>query len=119
MKHLFPYINLENVQFPEVQHHLNGIDCGVYAIAFNVSLLFGLKPNTIKYDLNKMRSHLIKMFDTMQIEHFPQDSRSTVIKTVSLAVASQRHHHALAKRSNRTFTSKKKKKKTIIFNIIF
>ena len=42
LKKLFPTYNFEKnpVQFPTVQYQPNGNDCGVFAIAFAISLLF-------------------------------------------------------------------------------
>ena len=75
LEKLYPFYLFDKkpIQFPTVQLQPNSNDCGVFAIAFAVSLLFGLKPNTIKYDHSVMRQHLIKIFETNIIEHFPQD----------------------------------------------
>jgi len=55
-----------------VQSQPNGNDCGVFAIAFAVSLLFNLQPNKIIYDHNLMHQHLAEMFQSNRTEHFPQ-----------------------------------------------
>lgn len=75
-----------SVQFPTVQQQPNAIDCGVFAIAFAVSLLFNIKPDKVRYDLNLMRPHLIKMFESNVIEHFPQDLIYDVSQKVPLVV---------------------------------
>ena len=54
-----------------------------------------------------MRSHLVKMFQTMHIEHFLQDLRSKIAMIEPLALALQRHRDASTKRLNRAFSSKK------------
>lgn len=45
----------------------------VFAIAFAISLLLNIKPDKIKYDHRLMRSHLVRIFESKVIEHFPQD----------------------------------------------
>lgn len=73
LEKLYPFYSFDkqSVQFPTVQSQPNGNDCGVFAIAFAVSLLFDLQPNRIIYNHNLMRQHL-KMFQLNRIEHFPQ-----------------------------------------------
>lgn len=56
-----------------MRHQPNGNDCGVFAIAFAISLLFNIKPEKVKYNHSLMRLHLIKIFESDIIEHFPQD----------------------------------------------
>jgi len=74
LEKLYPFYSVDKqpVQFPMVQSQPNGNDCGVFAIAFAVSLLFDLQPNRIIYDHNLMRQHLAEMFQSKKIEHFPQ-----------------------------------------------
>ena len=74
---LYPNLDIrkETIHFPTVQHQPNLKDCGVYAIAFAVSLAFGLKPEKIRYSHHLMQSHLLRMLKGHLIEHFPQDSR--------------------------------------------
>ena len=43
---------------PNVQHQINSDDCGVYAIAFLVSLLHGLNPSNLTFDRKLMRQIL-------------------------------------------------------------
>lgn len=93
LKRLFPTYDFRKpyaVKFPVVQYQPNGNDCGVFAIAFAVSLLFNIKPEKIKYDCSLMRSHLIKILETNIIEHFPQDPHSLPIKVPPLAVVKDR-----------------------------
>jgi len=84
LKKLFPtYDFIKNsVTFFTVQQQLNASDCGVFAIAFAVSLLFNIKPDKVRYDYSLMRSHLVKMFETNVIEHFPQDLNFGVLQKV-------------------------------------
>jgi len=67
----------KSVKFPIVQSQSNAYDCGVFAIAFAVSLLFGLRPDTVIYDHTLMRQHLAQMFELNKIEHFPRIIRFT------------------------------------------
>lgn len=98
LQKLFPDHDLSTVIFPTVQKQPNFIDCGVYAIAFAVSLLFGMKPNEIRYNHDAMRNHLATMFETFTIEHFPQDPRFQVREVLPLGVALYRQNQAIEKR---------------------
>lgn len=62
------------VIFKKVQSQGRTLDCGVFSIAFAVTLMFGLKPEKIQYNQMEMRKHLIKMFENRNIEHFPCDT---------------------------------------------
>jgi len=88
LKRLFPTYNFEKnpVKFPTVQQQPNYSDCGVFAIAFAISLLFDIKPDKVKYEHKLMRSHLIKILETNIIEHFPQDPQYVAQKVLPLAV---------------------------------
>ncbi|XP_075218004.1 uncharacterized protein LOC142322800 isoform X2 [Lycorma delicatula] len=112
LEKLFPYQNLTLVKFPAVQKLPNFIDCGVYAIAFAVSLVFGIKPNKIRYDHGAMRNHLIKILKTTSIEHFPQDPRFPSCKVLPLNVALCRRYKAIAKRVKSAFDKIAKKNKS-------
>lgn len=85
IKKLFPFHNFENepIQFPTVQGQPNGYDCGVFAIAFAVSILYELRPETIRYKHSFMRQHLIDMFQSNTIDHFPQDAHYKVPQDIS------------------------------------
>lgn len=47
----------------------------MYAIAFAVSLMYGLRPDKLKYNQIEMRKHLVSMFKKNKIEHFPIEKR--------------------------------------------
>lgn len=68
---LFP--NKENlrVTYEEVQQQTNSHDCGVFAIAFVVSIAFGKCPCSVKFDINLMRRHLYLMFENFTLAPFP------------------------------------------------
>lgn len=76
---LYPFypFDKKSIRFPTVQNQTNAYDCGVSAIAFAVSLSFGLKPDTVMYDHTIMRQHLLQIFELNKIEHFPLIIRST------------------------------------------
>lgn len=76
LKRLFPFYSFHqkgSVIFPPVQHQTNFTDCGVFAIAFCRSLLFELDPReeNIQYNIPLMRNHLLSIYQTCRIEHFP------------------------------------------------
>ncbi|KAK0070963.1 hypothetical protein PV325_013763 [Microctonus aethiopoides] len=73
-----------SVVFPTVQNQLNGYDCGVFSIAFAVTSLHGLAPESVRYDREKMRSHLLHMLTANKIEHFPLDRDATDVYVPSL-----------------------------------
>ncbi|XP_067213884.1 serine/threonine-protein kinase 10-like [Linepithema humile] len=100
LRQLFPTypFNERPVKFPTVQKQPNGNDCGVFAIAFAISLLFNIKPEKVRYDHSLMRSHLINIFESNMIEHFPQDlNNNTLQKVLPLAIIKKRE--ALATRA--------------------
>ncbi|XP_032458125.1 uncharacterized protein LOC116418298 [Nasonia vitripennis] len=74
LKTLHPYCFNEQkkpIIFQTVQSQKNATDCGVYSIAYAVTLLFGYRPETMVYNNSEMRKHLLKIFETRTIEHFP------------------------------------------------
>jgi len=97
LKRLFPTYDFKKypVKFPTVQHQPNGSDCGVFTIAFAISLLFNIKAEKVKYDYSLMRTHLIKIFESNVIEHFPQDSRYSAQTVLPLAVVKAREAEAI------------------------
>ena len=46
-----------------VQQQKNGVDYGLFSIAFATSLAFGEDPSNSTYDSAALRPHLIKVFD--------------------------------------------------------
>jgi len=42
------------------QKQTGGMDCGLFAIAFAVALMFNLHPSKLKFNQQKMRSHLVE-----------------------------------------------------------
>lgn len=48
-----------------------GSDCGLFAIAFAVSLCLGMNPSKFIYDQEKMRRHLIECLESQKFSNFP------------------------------------------------
>jgi len=109
LRKLFPTYNFEKkpVQFPTVQYQPNGNDCCVFAIAFAISLLFNIKPEKVKYNHSLMHLHLIKIFESNIIEHFPQDPQYAPQKVLPLAVIKEREAEAVHIRTIRQYEGTK------------
>ena len=69
---MFPHIKFDCVKYPNLQQQNNNKDCGVYAIAFITSKLYGLEPETINYNRLFLREHILRIYKTGEIRHFPQ-----------------------------------------------
>ena len=54
--------------FVNVNHQNGSSDCGVFAVAFAVSLCYGLQPAKFCYNQNNMRSHLIQFIAWKEVE---------------------------------------------------
>ena len=64
-----------------LQKQTNGIECGLYALAFIVYLLENNKyPTEVSFNQNQMRNHLLKSFESNQISGFPISSTKKGIK---------------------------------------
>jgi hypothetical protein len=59
------------INIPYVHYQPNYVDCGVFAIAFLVSLLFNQDPATLTYNEASMRSHLLKCLKEGKFTPFP------------------------------------------------
>lgn len=62
LRPLFPYIDLKPMKFPGVQNQNNCMDCGVFSVAYMISLICIIKPDKVRYNQILMRPHSIKMF---------------------------------------------------------
>jgi len=69
LKRLFPTYNFEKnpVQFTIVQHQPNYSNCGVFAIAFAISLLFNIKPDKVKYE-HKLIDIVIRLLNIKYVQ---------------------------------------------------
>ena len=62
---------------PSVQQQPNGVDCGVFAIAFAVDILNGFAEIGKRFDVGKMRSHLLKCLEEEEFTLFPRSHKHT------------------------------------------
>ena len=58
------------VRVPPVQIQKGSTDCGCFAIAFCVSLLYGDDPTTLVYEQKKMREHITACLSSEHLLHF-------------------------------------------------
>ena len=63
--------------FPQYQlspcrKQVGTIDCGVFAIACSIDILFGNNPSEIVYDQSKLRQHLVDCFEKGTLTTFPK-----------------------------------------------
>lgn len=63
--------NFTGIHIVSVQQQENGSDCGVFAAAFATSLVYGILPQSIQFDIPKMRNHLYQCLRTGKLEMFP------------------------------------------------
>ena len=61
-----------------VQQQKNGVDCGLFSIAFATTLAFGGDSLTVSYDAALLRAHLIKCFDNNLIVEFPVTAKRVI-----------------------------------------
>lgn len=66
-----------DVSILDVQQQTNGVDCGVFAIANLTEFCISddIKEQPIQYDIEKMRSHLIKCLEDKKFEEFPKKQK--------------------------------------------
>lgn len=68
---LFPHA--PKVVFPSVQKQTNGVDCGVFAIAFATSIALGEDPCGRVFDTSTMRPRLYEMLQREALMSFPSE----------------------------------------------
>lgn len=66
---LFP--DKPNIVYEDVQQQTNAVDCGVFAIAFAVSIANNMNPSNQAFHIASMRSHLKTIFETKILSPFP------------------------------------------------
>ena len=71
MKIIHCHLTHIEVILPEMQRQPNGDDCGLFAIASATALANGIDPSDVAWDVPKMREHLMKCFDNVEMELFP------------------------------------------------
>ena len=63
--------NLVELNFVPVQQQTNDSDCGVFVIAFAVSLALGTNPKHVTFDTPRMRPHLASSLKAQKLSMFP------------------------------------------------
>lgn len=63
--------DLVSLEFVPVQQQTNDSDCGVFAIAFAVSLALGTDPMHVTFDVQRMRLHLAACLKDKKLNMFP------------------------------------------------
>ena len=80
--------NQENIKvtIEKSQHQMNGIDCGLYAIANATELAFNSNVDfaTVSYDRKQLRSHLAQCFEQGRLTPFPRSKRLLKMKNGSI-----------------------------------
>lgn len=63
--------NFTGIEVVPVQQQLNGSDCGLFAAAFATCLAYGIPPQTVQFDICKMRVHLYRSLKNGLLQMFP------------------------------------------------
>lgn len=63
--------SFQKLEFAPCQQQRNGSDCGVFAIAFATSIVFGSAPQNMTFDIAKMRPHLVACLRAGVMSQFP------------------------------------------------
>ena len=83
----YPHIK---ANFFNVNHQSGSNDCGLFAVAFAVSLCHGLQPSKFCFEQQKMRCHLIQCLEKGKMEPFPvrreRRINSTIINSQTIKV---------------------------------
>ena len=61
----------KGVRFIPVQQQKNASDCGVFSTAYDTSLVYGLNPMNVTYNISQMRPHLLHCLMGGVITPFP------------------------------------------------
>ena len=61
-----------------VQQQKNGVDCGLFSVAFASTFAFGGDPSTATYDAALLRDYLIKCFDNKIMVEFPVTKKCVI-----------------------------------------
>ncbi len=65
-----------------VQQQRGTADCGMFAVAFAISLCTGSDPVTLTFEQMKMRDHLLQCFEKRKITPFPLSQRKIVSRSL-------------------------------------
>ncbi|XP_034944129.1 uncharacterized protein [Chelonus insularis] len=91
--------NKKPIHFLKVQQQPNGLDCGVFAIAFATSLAFNEKPENLIYDYPLIRKHLLEIFKSQTLPLI--SDKHTKLQLSTLDVLNNNEKKALSMRLNR------------------
>ena len=69
--------SLLGIILPSVLQQPNGVDCGVFAIAFAAYILNAFAKIRKRFDIGKMRSHLLKCLEEEEFTLFPRSHKDT------------------------------------------
>ena len=80
--------------FPQYQlspchKHVGTTDCGVFAIAYSIDILFGKNPSEIVYDQSKLRQHLV---DCFQKEHWQCSKNTNAMLNTKMQIQADQLH---------------------------
>lgn len=64
--------NFTSIQVVPVQQQTNSSDCGVFAATFATCLAYGIHPETMQFDVPKMRNHLYQSLKSGVLKMFPK-----------------------------------------------
>ena len=68
------------LEIEPVQQQLNGVDCGLFAIAFATSIAHGDDPATLVYDTDQLRPHHLRCFEQERMTRFPVVNRKRIFR---------------------------------------
>ena len=76
------------VKIPLVQLQIGYKDCGCFAIAFCISLMFGDDPAALCYDQKEMRKQITTSFETEYFTPFPSVmKKSRILPPLEISLA--------------------------------
>ena len=61
-----------NINLKPVQQQTNGTNCGIFAIAYALSIVHGIDPTTIRFEEKRMRKHLVTCMEQKKLTPFPR-----------------------------------------------
>ena len=75
---------------PHVQQQYNGVDCGIFAIAFATEFVYKQYAGNelIEFDRPKMRDHLLECFQSQNLTPFPKMKRKMRLKNKTMSLDS-------------------------------
>ena len=62
---------MRSLWYDDIQVQPNSNDCGLFAIAFAITISSGQAPENLLFEVEHMRSHLISCFEKKEMKPFP------------------------------------------------